>query len=458
MTNNRLELSILSIIGFLMLFIASCSGNSARQEAPDYFIGTNMWYASRLAVEDPARFEAELDSLKAHGITNLRILATDENWEGMDAALKAFSKRGMKGVLFLNNAWEWSEDGYRSWLEKAGAGVQPHPARDGYHVYMTAMAAFASNAKAVELFQEHVRRVVERYKDSDAIYSWQVCNEPRPFRTDTQVFDDFCKYVQGTAALIKSIDPEHMVSTGNEGYMGCEKDYALVERLNDCPDIDYITIHIWPYNWGWAKENNIAGGAADAQQKVKDYIDRHMQIARKLGKKVVIEEFGYPRDGFSFSRDASTTGRDAIYGYVFSRVLASARNADVLLGCNFWAWSGLANPAHDFWQEGDDLCGDPFQEGQGLNGVYLSDASTMAIIDAYTDSLDTVTSIDVPVEHDWMFLGEGPFKLAVDVASDKAPTEVGYSINRDLDLMVNAMNNESGSYTLETVYNKAPKF
>ena len=82
----------------------------------------------------------------------------------------------------------------------------------------------------------------------------------------------------------------------------------------------------------------------------------------------------------------------------------------------------------------------------------------MAIIDAYTDSLATVTSIDVPVEHDWMFLGDGPFKLAVNVASDKALTEVRYSIKRDLDLMVNAMNNESGSYTLETVYNKAPKF
>ena len=113
MTNNRLRLILLSIIGFLMLSMASCNCSSAKQEAPDYFIGTNMWYASRLALENTARFEAELDSLKAHGITNVRILATDENWEGMDAVLDAFSKRGMKGVLFLNNAWERSEDGYR---------------------------------------------------------------------------------------------------------------------------------------------------------------------------------------------------------------------------------------------------------------------------------------------------------------------------------------------------------
>lgn len=378
---------VLSILLVLILFQTSCTGKTP--EVQQYFIGTNMWYATRLAVEDPVRFEAELDSLKAHGLMNLRILATDENWPGMDATLKALGKRGMKAVLFLNNAWEWSDDGYASYLEQAGAGKQPHPAREGYHIYMPAMAAFAQNEKAVKLFHEHVKKVVRRYKHSDAIYSWQICNEPRPFRKEPEVFDAFSNYVQSTAALIKSIDPKHMVSTGNEGWMGCEKNYDIFERINTCPDIDYITIHIWPYNWKWIREDNVASGAENAKARVEDYIDRHLEIARRLDKKVVIEEFGYPRDGFSFSREAPTTGRDAVYEYVFSRVLRSAQTGDVLLGCNFWAWSGLARqtPGHDFWQEGDDLCGDPFQEAQGLNGVYLSDYSTLKIIDFYTISL-----------------------------------------------------------------------
>ncbi|MCR5519102.1 MAG: cellulase family glycosylhydrolase, partial [Bacteroidales bacterium] len=408
-----------------------------RCESPEYFIGTNMWYASRIAVEEPQRLSAELDSLKAYGISNVRVLATDENWEGMDLLLKELSARKMQAVLFLNNAWEWSEDGYRSYMEKAGAGVQPHPAKDGYYAYMVAMAGFAQNEKAVELYQEHVRKVVERYKGSDAIYSWQVCNEPRPFSTEPAAVEAFYKYVQGTAALIKSIDPDHMVSTGNEGQMGCEKEMSIYEKLNDCPDIDYITIHIWPYNWGWVKEDNIAGGAPEAIEQVGLYIDSALQTARKLGKKVVIEEFGYPRDGFSFNREAPVTGRDAVYKYVFTRVLESARNADVLLGCNFWAWSGLARqtPGHDFWQEGDDLCGDPFQEGQGLNGVYLSDASTLSIVRSFADSLSHAVSVDVPVEHDWMFYGKGPCKLSVNVASNLPLSEVKYSIKRDLDLM-----------------------
>lgn len=387
MTKTRLLL--LSVL--LVLSALSCAG---ADKPKDYYIGTNVWYASRLAVEDPVRFCAELDSLQAHGITNLRVLATDENWAGMDAMLKEMSRRGMKAVMFLNNAWEWSPDGYASYLEKAGAGHQPHPAVEGYHIYMPAMAAFAKNEKAVKLYQEHVRKVVRRYRKSDAIYSWQICNEPRPFKKDKETFEAFLKYIRGTAALIKSIDPVHMVSTGNEGFMGCEKDYPLVGEMNACADIDYITIHIWPYNWRWIREDSIAADAEAAIVKVQDYIDRHLEIARRLGKKVVIEEFGYPRDGFSFSRESATTGRDKVYGYVFGRVVESAREGDVLLGCNFWAWSGLARqtPGHDFWQEGDDLCGDPFQEAQGLNGVYLTDSTTMAVIDACTAALQKINN------------------------------------------------------------------
>ena len=425
-----------TILALLFVLLTACKPAGEAADLP--FIGTNMWYASELAVSDPVRFSSELDSLCARGLTNVRILATGEDWKGLDAALEGFSRHGMKAVLFLNNAWEWSADGYRSWLEKAGAGRQPHPAVDGYVAYMTAMAGFASNAEAVALYQEHVRRVVTRYKDSDAVYSWQICNEPRPFSRDSAAVDAFVAYVQGTAALIKSIDTLHKVSTGNEGAMGCnDGDYALCERLNDCPDIDYMTVHIWPYNWGWVKEDAIAEGVDAGIGRTAEYIDRHLEIARRLGKKVVIEEFGYPRDGFSFSREAPVEGRNRYYGYIFSRVLESARRDGALLGCNFWAWSGLARqtPGHDFWQEGDDLCGDPSQEGQGLNGVYLTDTGTLAVVSAYQDSLRRVVSVRAEPDEDWMFYGAGPFELRAEVAGSIPLAGLNVKVFRDLDLM-----------------------
>ena len=40
-------------------------------------------------------------------------------------------------------------------------------------------------------------------------------------------------------------------------------------------------------------------------------------------------------------------------------------------------WGGYAKPAHLRWQQGDDYCGDPAQEEQGLNSVFASDTTTL---------------------------------------------------------------------------------
>ena len=44
-------------------------------------------------------------------------------------------------------------------------------------------------------------------------------------------------------------------------------------------------------------------------------------------------------------------------------------------------------------------------------------------------------SVEVPVEHDWLFFGKGPFKLAADVTGNESRTVIELSIKRDLDLM-----------------------
>lgn len=429
----------------LLVLTAACTnrefyhvedGRIVYQEQPQYYVGTNVWYASRLAIEDPERLVSELDTLKSLGITNLRILATDENFEGLDLVFGKLRERGMSAVLYLNNAWEWTDDCYISWLERAGAGRQPRPETDGYGAYMSAMWKFASTPKAVELYQEHVKRVVSRYKDEPSIFSWQICNEPRPFTSDPAAQEEYIKYIQGTARLIKSIDRNHMVSTGNEGSMGCEADINLFERVHDCPEIDYLTIHIWPYNWSWISEGNVTEGVGTAISNTGRYIDAHLEKAYYLNKPVVIEEFGYPRDGFEYVNGSPTTARDTYYGFIFDRVLESAKTGGRLAGCNFWAWSGLAEqtPGHRFWQEGDALCGDPFQEAQGLNGVYLSDESTIEIIRKYTRKLSECVSI-ITSPDNWFFDGSKPYKLDLTLSCPvHAEGTLGVKLTEDIGL------------------------
>ena len=158
------------------------------------------------------------------------------------------------------------------------------------------------------------------------------------------------------AAQIKSLDPNHMVSSGSEGSWGCEMDMNLFEKIHADPNINYLNIHIWPYNWSWVKADSLKELLPRAKENTKKYIDDHMVIARKYSKPIVLEEFGFPRDGFSFSKEAPTTARDEYYRYVFDLIRQDRESGGLFAGCNFWAWGGFAgqNPDHVFWEKGDD--------------------------------------------------------------------------------------------------------
>ena len=397
-------------------FASVNDGHFVNTSSP-YYIGANFWYGAILGGGNSERLTAELDNLHSLGINNLRVLVggdgpdgvptrieptlqkapgeyNEDIFRGLDRLLVEMGKRNMQAVLYINNSWEWS-GGYGMYLEWAGEGKAPIPAEIGYQAYMETVGKFVTNEKAKALFADHVRTVVSRtnsitgkqYSEDPAIFSWQIGNEPRCFSSDPAVQQAFADWMWSTAALIKSIDGNHMVSSGSEGKWGCEVSLDLFEKIHSCPDIDYMNIHIWPYNWGWAKPETLAEDLPNVIAETDAYIDEHIAIAKKYGKPVVLEEFGFPRDGFRFSKDVPVTVRDAYYAHVFDRIVRSKEEGGLFAGVNFWAWGGYAsqNPDHEFWQRGDDLCGDPAQEAQGLNSVYASDSSTIGIIrDAVT--------------------------------------------------------------------------
>ncbi len=370
------------------------------------YIGTNFWYGPLLASDgsfgNRERLAAELDSLQAIGIDNLRVLAggdgpdglashiepnlqtapgvyNDTILRGLDYFIAELEKRGMKAVIYLNNAWEWS-GGYSAYLEWAGHGKAVIPSVDGWPAYMDYVKQFVQSDSAKTLAANHVRNIVTRtnsvtgrpYSESPAIMSWQIANEPRAFGEDNK--EAFAEWIGETARLIKSLDTNHLVSVGSEGSHGCEEDIELWTRIHSFPEVDYGTIHIWPYNWSWISESTVTDSVAAACRNTDAYIDAHHARLSQIGKPIVLEEFGYPRDGMA----TPVTGRDNYYSHVFSQV----RNTGKIAGVNFWGWGGLAVPAHDTWQHGDDYTGDPAQEPQGLNSAFACDTTTIAIIRA----------------------------------------------------------------------------
>ena len=393
-------------------FVKVQDGKFVRNGKPYYYVGTNFWYGAILGSEGQGgnreRLCKELDALKKTGIDNLRILVgsdgergvttkveptlqeapgvyNDTILAGLDYLLMEMGKRDMVAVLYLNNSWEWS-GGYGFYLEHAGEGKAPRPNEAGYSAYMNFVTKFASNQLAHQLFYDYVRFILsrtnrytgKRYCDDPAIMSWQIGNEPRAFSKEQ--LPEFEKWLAEASALIRSLDANHLISIGSEGSWGCENDYDCYERICADKNIAYCNIHLWPYNWSWARKDHLIEDLGKACENTKDYIDRHLAICDRLQKPLVMEEFGYPRDGFSFSPKSTTKGRDGYYKYVFSLVADNAEQGGKFAGCNFWGWGGFAKPQHEQWQVGDDYTGDPAQEAQGLNSVFSTDKSTLKVV------------------------------------------------------------------------------
>ena len=216
--------------------------------------------------------------------------------------------------------------------------------------------------------------------------AWQLCNEPRAFSKENKEL--FAEWIAKAAALIKSIDPNHMVSTGSEGYIGCEVDAELCERIHSDKNIDYLTIHIWPVNWGWAPRSNPDSGIESACSKSLEYIVEHIAMAKRMGKPLVIEEFGYSRQGNVSGTDIPTDSRDIFYGFIFSQVKESVENGGPIAGCIFWGWGGKGLPRDLVCQKGDDYICDPPHEPQGWYSVFDSDSSTIEIIKRYSQEIN----------------------------------------------------------------------
>ena len=429
---------LISFIAFAFLFNA-CSNNLLKEKPgfikvngtqfelngkPYYYTGTNLWYGCYLGSSgkagDRERLVRELDNLKLLGITNLRILgASEESYiqnslkpaiqikpgvydkdllDGLDFLLSEMRKRDMHAVIFLNNYWEWTGgmSQYNDWAN-GGGGVDP--ANGNYGNFMDYSATFYSNEKAKEMFLRYVYSLVtrenkytgDRYYEDPTIMAWQLANEPRPGR-NTYWDDEYYRWIETTAQFIHNIDPNHLVSTGNEGLAGSLQDSTNYLTAHKTKYIDYLTMHLWPKNWGWFDAKNIEATYPQTEKNAVNYIDEHIALARQLNKPIVMEEFGLPRDGELCKPGTPTTARDKYFKKILSLVYDSAAAGAPIAGTNVWAWGGegRGKNADDKWRPGDPFVGDPPQEPQGLNSIYDTDTSTLAIFKDHSEKMNSL--------------------------------------------------------------------
>src|SRR5581483_5045904 len=136
------------------------------------------------------------------------------------------------------------------------------------------------------------------YKDDPAVFAWELANEPHVMNGVDRSGSIVRAWVAEMAAHLKSIDPNHMVATGEEGYDVTTSGYSPLSAYNDQgwlfdgnkglawtqntgdPNIDFGSIHLYPEYW------NLAASQGST------WIADHAAIARDLGKPLVLGEFG----------------------------------------------------------------------------------------------------------------------------------------------------------------------
>jgi mannan endo-1,4-beta-mannosidase len=408
-------------------FIRVQDSHFIKDGKPYYFLGTNFWYGMNLASKgeggDRERLLRELDRLRDLGLCNLRIMAAGEGpetepWrmkpalqpapgqynenllDGLDFLLAEMAKRGMHAVVCLNNFWPWSGGmaQYRAWAEGSEIPYTGLEAGTGWLRYMNYTAGFYNNETAREAFRDHLRKIINRtnaytgrpYKADPTIMAWQLANEPRGMFVPRS----YLRWIHCTARLIKTLDPNHLVCVGSEGNTNIPTGNHF-RKDHRSEYIDYTTIHIWVQNWGWYDPEQPEATFERAVDKAQRYLDRHLKKAGKLGKPLVLEEFGISRDGNSHDPVSAVEWRDRYYRIMFNLIYEKASEGSPVAGGNFWAWGGEGRPRRPkvVWQRGEDWTGDPPHECQGWYSVYDADESTLAVIREFAGKMGQLNGL-----------------------------------------------------------------
>jgi mannan endo-1,4-beta-mannosidase len=372
---------------------------------PFFISGINYWAGPTLARDgnQPGwdQVRRDLDGIQAAGLNMIRTCVATEGPDsepyrivptiqpamgqydpagigGVVRFSEELQKRGLYSICMLNNFWQWS-GGFAQYLSWAGAGAIPYPppAPGGnWGRFQHFSAGFYSNQKAVAAYNAFINFLVPKLAGNPMII-WELANEPRGMRSVAS----YRKWIDATARMIKSLAPSQLVTTGSEGQTASPVSAGMnVVDDHQSPAIDFICFHMWAANWGWVNKNNLAKGYPRALERAKTYINEHATAAAKVGKPILLEEFGFPRDGGSYDPASPVTLRDQYYQEVYTLVHA-LRATTPVAGIMPCAWAGDSRSPRpgQFWKPGDPFLGDPPHEEQGWYSVFDKD-STLKLI------------------------------------------------------------------------------
>lgn len=205
----------------------------------------------------------------------------------LDYALAAAAARNVKVIVVLVNNWRafGGMDQYLMWY-----GRDKHD-------------EFFSAEEPRQAYRDWLAHVIGRqnsvngrfYREDATIFGWELANEPRCKggstydRNDGWSSETITTWASEMSGYIKSLDPNHLVSVGDEGFLNANGNH-FAYRANDgvdhaaltaLPHVDFGTFHLYPEDWGTPP------GFGER------WIQDHLSVAQRLNKPTVLEEYGF---------------------------------------------------------------------------------------------------------------------------------------------------------------------
>ncbi len=357
-----------------------------------HFAGTNAYYLPNYQKIDPKVVNRAFRLFKNTGITVIRMWGfydgydcgysrTDPNENVIQTEPGVYSEEALKdldeviakgkelGIYFIIPFINyWDELGgicqYNTW-----AGAE-NPS--------TNMEFFLSNEQTQKWYKDYISMLLNRvntvtqtaYKNEPAIFAWQIMNEGRNSGKEATVMRDWYRDI---AQYIKSIDPNHMVSTGEEGFdEGTPSDYSVSQYENtytlrsnegtsyilntNIPEIDFGNAHWYPTEYGFGDEINDAFLTAQ-----KAWLNDHQAIAANAGKPSIIGEYGYPGWGNEQMKK--------VYRHFYTYAETIALDGNLI-------WQLTADGAK-CWEFGGNICYPGGRADSSLYKMYKDHVKTM---------------------------------------------------------------------------------
>nr|CAB3448018.1 unnamed protein product [Digitaria exilis] len=395
MTSKRVILSSLAMVAALAAaaFVQTghvVAGEAGRSSAfarangtrftlagrPFYSNGFNAYWLMYMASDpaaDRSKATAELEEAARLGATLVRTWAfadggyralqvspgvyNEDVFRGLDYVTAEAKKRGVHLILSLVNNWD-AYGGKKQYVQWA---------RDEGH-YLNSDDDFFTSSVTKGFYKNHVKAVLTRvnkltgvaYRDEPTIFAWELMNEPR-CQSDLSG-KTLQAWITEMAGYVKSLDPNHMVEIGLEGFYG-ESTPDRTQQFNPgsytvgtdfisnnlVPDIDFATIHSYPDQW-------VPGASSDEQVAfMRRWMASHAgDAAAALRKPLLVAEFGWSaRSAGDGDVDASAREhRDAYFRMVYDTIYTSARAGGPLVGGLFWQ---VMEAGMESWTDGYDI-------------------------------------------------------------------------------------------------------